>query len=145
MWYTESASHELFPFRCNLSYASGQIKGKTRSASEMITYAVKLPTVGMKLFSNRVNEGGLTENETEEIINHFFEVTPFTTFKEAIDDGHPVFSYFQLSSTEGHAVIVIGYDPNSQTVIYMDPETGTTLRCPEDSFSSKKYVLIKNK
>lgn len=99
----------------------------------------------MKLFSNKENEGGLSESETDLVVNKFFKTENFTSFQNAIDNGKPVFGNIKIAEG-GHAVIVVGYERNNpDKLIFMNPQMGIFERNSIFIFFPKRYVLTGNK
>lgn len=91
-------------------------------------------------FKGNIKKDGVLGSEIESFVKDFFDTTPFSNFKNAIDNGHMVmvpikaevnpivaYIYYKLNGTpppvEGHNVIVIGYNSESELII-MDPLSG---------------------
>lgn len=131
----------------SLAFASEHLLGSKVNVDQLLTYL--LTTFGMSVLSNDPDNGGIIGENVIHLIDYFFEVGNFSTFKESIDAGVPVFSSFPIDpsnvSKGGHGVLVVGYEQNSNMVICMDPELGTLIRKDANEFFGEKYPLIKNK
>lgn len=53
-----------------------------------------------------------------------------------INQGKPVLIYNSVTATEGHAMLVIGYDGNTGDYMVLDPDTGKLTRMTPDQVNN---------
>ncbi|GGH25237.1 hypothetical protein GCM10011418_33710 [Sphingobacterium alkalisoli] len=120
-----------------LEYAGSELKGQGETQIMITTHASY--TTGKDVLM-----AGVSGSDIEPLIKYYFKTGNFTSYRDAIDAGHPVFTVIPISNG-GHGVLVIGYNTGSGQVIYMDPMQGTTDRNTPSLFLQQyNFVLIKN-
>lgn len=89
---------------------------------------------------------GLSPMEFNDLVEQYFNVSGYVTSQgsalmDALEDGSPVLGIIDIDGTPEnseedtmHAVAVIGYNEDTQTVTYWDPQTGEISTCPLDAF-----------
>lgn len=123
------------PNRCvsaSMKFISDFYKGNIKEKDYIRAYKEK--------YKGNIKKDGVLVGKVESFVKDFFNTTPFSNFKNAIDNGHMVmvpiraevnpivaYAYYMLKGTpppvEGHNVIVVGYKSASELII-MDPLSG---------------------
>lgn len=116
-----------------MEYANNKVfGGSTNEGTYMLYY---MQTYGV----NVVTDGVSLEN-IRPFVSHFFNVTTFKTYKDAISSKHVVMTDIPSSVPNSrHNILVLGYQPDL-ALIYMDPEKGSWYTVAE-SYFSKDYDI----
>lgn len=130
-------------------------KGNNFASSYILySYADKKGIKLTELLSNINSNGGLYENEVEEILDMlriFGDISDYELFKDYnqvnghIDSNNPIIGIFEQSDTVGsrHAVMIIGYDGNGN-FRYYDSATGNYHSKTKNNFNNFIYMRRKN-
>ena len=84
---------------------------------------------------------GVPKEIVPDLVEHFFNTTDYTSYKDAIDKGFTVMTNMP-STFDGspHNILIVGYQDNGR-YIYMDPELGEW-NVVKESYFSKNYNLV---
>lgn len=116
-----------------MEYANNKVfGGSTNEGTYMLYY--------MQTYGDNVLTDGVTLENIRPFVSHFFNVTTFKTYKDAISSKHVVMTDIPSSlAGSRHNILVLGYQPDL-ALIYMDPEKGSWYTVAE-SYISKDYDI----
>lgn len=116
-----------------MEYADNNVFGGSTNEGTYILYY-------MQTYKSNVITDGVSLENIQPFVSHFFNVTTFKTYKGAISSKHVVMTDIPSSIPNSrHNILVLGYQPDS-AIIYMDPEKGSWYTVAE-SYFSKDYDI----
>lgn len=116
-----------------MEYANNKVFGGNTNEGVYILYYWQ--TYGKNVVTN-----GVDLEDIKPFVEHFFDTTSYSSYKNAVDKGHVVMTDITSSiSSSAHNVLVLGYQ-SSNDFVYMDPEKGSWYSVA-DSYFLKHYNI----
>ena len=125
----------------SMGYVNSLFGGNTNYGEYIWAYA--------QLYHNNDFEhvlyNGVYSQNIPSFVSRYFNTTSFTSYQQAIDNGHLVLTDIPTGQSYSHCVTIVGYHSNGD-LIYMDPELGVLRECPASyPLGNIKITIIGNK